>query len=88
MGLIKKKDEIELPSIIVGCIYGVAGIGKSTLALSAPKPLLLDTDNGIHRVQSEYRCDCVQVRRYNDILQVLFEEDLSEYQSIVIDTLG
>ena len=85
---IKKKDEIELPSIIVGCIYGVAGIGKSTLALSAPKPLLLDTDNGIHRVQSEYRCDCVQVRRYNDILQVLFEEDLSEYQSIVIDTLG
>ena len=88
MGLIKKKDEIELPSSIVGCIYGVAGIGKSTLALSAPKPLLLDTDNGIHRVQSEYRCDCVQVRRYEDVLQALFEEDLSDYQSIVIDTLG
>lgn len=88
MGLIKKKDEIELPSSIVGCIYGVAGIGKSTLALSAPKPLLLDTDNGIHRVQAEYRCDCVQVRRYEDVLQTLFEEDLSDYQSIIIDTLG
>ena len=88
MGLIKKKEEIVLPSSIVGCIYGVAGIGKSTLALSAPKPLLLDTDNGIHRVQAEYRCDCVQVRKYEDVLQTLFDEDLSDYQSIVIDTLG
>ena len=88
MSIIKKKEEVELPQIVVGCIYGVAGIGKSTLALSAPKPLLLDTDNGIHRVQSEYRCDCVQVRKYEDILQALWEEDLSDYQSIVIDTLG
>ena len=88
MSLIKRKDEIELPSSIVGCIYGVAGIGKSTLALSAPKPLLLDTDNGVHRIQAEHRSDCVQVRSYHDVLEVLFEEDLSEYKSIVIDTLG
>lgn len=87
MSLIKKKEEIELPKTIVGCITGVCGIGKTTLALSAPKPLLLDTDNGIHRVQSEYRADCVQVKSYQDILDVL-EEDLSDYETIVIDTLG
>ena len=87
MSLIKKKNEIELPNTIVGCIYGVAGIGKSTIALSSPKPLLLDTDKGIHRVQAEYRCDCVQVRDYQNILDVL-EEDLSDYETIVIDTLG
>ena len=87
MSLIKKKEEIELPKTIVGCITGVCGIGKTTLALSAPKPLLLDTDNGIHRVQSEYRVDCVQVKSYEDILEVL-EEDLSDYETIVIDTLG
>lgn len=87
MSLIKKKNEIELPTSIVGCIYGTPGIGKSTLALSAPKPLLLDTDNGIHRVQAEYRCDCVQVRDYQNVLDVL-EEDLSDYETIVIDTLG
>ena len=83
----KKKNEIELPKTIVGCITGVCGIGKTTLALSAPKPLLLDTDNGIHRVQSEYRSDVVQVKSYQDILDVL-EEDLSDYETIVIDTLG
>ena len=87
MSKIKKKNEIELPKTIVGCITGVCGIGKTTLALSAPKPLLLDTDNGIHRVQSEYRVDCVQVKSYEDILEVL-EEDLSDYETIVIDTLG
>lgn len=87
MSKIKKKNEIELPKSIVGCLYGQPGIGKTTLALSAPKPLLLDTDNGIHRVQSEYRVDCVQVKSYQDILDVL-EEDLSDYETIVIDTLG
>lgn len=87
MSKIKKKNEIELPKTIVGCITGVCGIGKTTLALSAPKPLLLDTDNGIHRVQSEYRSDVVQVKSYQDILEVL-EEDLSDYETIVIDTLG
>lgn len=87
MSLIKKKNEIELPKTIVGCITGVCGIGKTTLALSAPKPLLLDTDNGIHRVQPEYRSDVVQVKSYQDILDVL-EEDLSDYETIVIDTLG
>ena len=50
MSLIKKKTEIELPKSIVGCITGTPGIGKTTLALSAPKALLLDTDNGIHSV--------------------------------------
>ena len=87
MSKIKKKEEIELPKVILGCIVGVPGIGKTTLALSAPSPLLLDTDNGIHRVQSEYRADCVQVKSYQDILDVL-EEDLSDYKTIVIDTLG
>ena len=87
MSKIKKKEEIELPKVILGCIVGVPGIGKTTLALSAPSPLLLDTDNGIHRVQSEYRSDCVQVKSYQDISDVL-EEDLSDYKTIVIDTLG
>lgn len=87
MSKIKKKNEISLPQKVVGCIVGTPGIGKTTLALSAPKPLLLDCDNGIHRVQSEYRTDCLQVESYEDILEVL-QEDLSDYETIVIDTLG
>lgn len=87
MSKIVRKEEIELPKSIIGLIYGATGLGKTTLALSAPSPLLLDTDNGVHRVQADYRCDCVQVRDYQDILDVL-NENLSDYQTIVIDTLG
>jgi hypothetical protein len=34
-------------------IAGYPGIGKSTMALSAPKPLHIDTDLGIERVPAQ-----------------------------------
>ena len=50
MGLIKKSTELTFPSTVKMMIYGQAGMGKTTVALSAPKPLLLDFDNGVKRV--------------------------------------
>ena len=50
MSLIKKPSELAIPSTVKMMIYGQAGMGKSTLALSAPKPLLLDFDNGVKRI--------------------------------------
>jgi len=87
MSKIVKASELVVPTIVVGGIYGQAGVGKSTIALSAPQPLLIDTDGGVHRINAEHRCDTVQVKSYQDILDVL-NEDLSAYESIVIDTLG
>ena len=45
MGLIKKSNEIAIQRNVKMMVYGQAGMGKTTLALSAPKPLLLDFDN-------------------------------------------
>ena len=42
MSLIKKSNELVIPSTVKMMIYGQAGMGKTTVALSAPKPLLLD----------------------------------------------
>ena len=50
MSLIKKPSELTIPSTVKMMIYGQAGTGKSTLALSTPKPLLLDFDNGVKRI--------------------------------------
>ena len=36
-------------------IYGSPGVGKSTLALSAPDPVLIDFDRGISRVRAQHR---------------------------------
>lgn len=87
MGLIKKKMELVFQPKIKMLIYGQAGVGKTTLALSAPKPLLIDCDNGVHRVNYGHIGDTVQVSSYQDVLDVL-NEDLSAYESIVIDTGG
>lgn len=87
MSLIKKKEELPIKKTVLGAIYGIPGGGKTTVALSMPKPLLLDTDRGLYRVQPEYRSDSVPVETYQDMLDVL-NEDLSDYQTIVIDTLG
>ena len=89
MSLIKKSNELVIPTTVKMMIYGQAGMGKSTVALSAPKPLLLDFDNGVKRMNMAHleNIDTVQVTSWNDVQQVL-QEDLSAYQTIVVDTIG
>ena len=87
MTLIRKKNELEVPQKIRALIYGQPGFGKSTLALSAPNPLMLDFDNGIHRVNYDHQCDTVQIKSWSEALAAI-KEDLSCYETIVVDTIG
>ena len=89
MSLIRKSTELNIPTNVKMMIYGQAGMGKSTVALSAPKPLLLDFDNGVKRMNMAHleNIDTVQVTSWSDVQQVL-QEDLSAYQTIVVDTIG
>lgn len=89
MSLIKKSNELVIPSTIKMMIYGQAGMRKTTTALSAPKPLLLDFDNGVKRVNMSHLdgVDTVQITNWNDVASVL-SEDLSAYKTIVVDTIG
>ncbi len=87
MSLIKKPNELVINPFIKALIYGQAGTGKTTLALSAPSPLLFDFDGGIHRVEASHRVDTVQIKNYQNFIDVL-AEDLKEYKTIVIDTGG
>jgi len=87
MTLIRKPEQLDVPKIVKAMIYGQAGMGKTTLALSAPKPLLLDFDGGVHRVNSGHQSDTVQIRKWKDAVDIL-NENLSAYQTIVVDTVG
>ena len=89
MSLIRKSTELNIPTNVKMMIYGQAGMGKSTVALSAPKPLLLDFDNGVKRMNMAHleNIDTVQVTSRNDV-QLVLQEDLSVYQTIVVDTIG
>ena len=60
-------------------IAGYPGIGKSTLALSAPNPLHIDVDFGIDRIEPRYRKPYIQPQSYDEILG-----DLTEGQILII----
>jgi hypothetical protein len=87
MSLIKRPHELSVQTKIKALIYGQAGTGKTTLAMSAPKPVLLDFDGGIHRTAYGHQCPAVQVHSWEECEQAL-AEDLGEFESIVIDTGG
>lgn len=89
MSLIKKPNELAQTKIkLKGLIYGQPGIGKTSLSLSSPKPLLIDFDNGLRRVDKQYQTDSVQIESYQDLLNILTKENIDNYETIIIDTLG
>lgn len=86
--MIKKANElIKESSKFRVLIAGFPGIGKTTLALSSPKPLLIDVDMGINRTMASVRTDFIQPTSYEE-LQNDLKGDLSDYETLVIDTGG
>lgn len=87
MSLFKQPSELEVSTIIKALIYGQPGLGKSTLGLSTPSPVLLDFDGGVKRVNGAFQCPTLQVKNWDMVIEAL-QEDLSPFKTIVIDTAG
>lgn len=66
-------------------LYAPPGIGKTSLAFTADKPLLLDFDRGAHRAAN--RKDIVQVNAWEDIANIT-AADLAPYKTVIVDTAG
>lgn len=69
-------------------IYGSPGTGKTTLALSAPNPVLIDFDQGISRVKAAHRKPTIICSTYEDVLNDIHSPEIAEFQTVVIDTGG
>jgi len=69
-------------------IYGSPGTGKTTLALSAPDPVLIDFDGGVSRVRAEHRKATIICDTYEDVKKDVESPEMAEFQTIVIDTGG
>jgi len=76
-----------MATTVKALIYGEPGIGKTTLGLSAPRPLLIDCDGGVRRVEPQFRSDYVGVSSWKDILEVV-SDPLKDYDTVVVDTVG
>lgn len=69
-------------------IYGSPGVGKTTLALSAPNPILFDFDRGISRVKAEHRKATSVCDTYEEVLADINSAEMKNYDTIIIDTGG
>lgn len=87
--MIRKPEEIvPAEKKIRMLIAGYPGIGKSTLALSAPRPLHIDCDFGVDRVEPKYRKPFIQPGSYAEILNDLQPANLTDFDTLVFDTGG
>ena len=69
-------------------IYGSPGVGKTTLALSAPNPVLIDFDRGMSRVRPQHRRPAIFCNTYEEVLADLRSPVLKDFETIVVDTGG
>lgn len=69
-------------------LYGAPGVGKTTLAVSAPHPILIDLDKGIQRIRAQHRPPFSRVSTYEELLEDLKSDELKAFDTIVIDTGG
>lgn len=72
---------------IIMILSGLPGTGKTTLALSAPDVLLIDTDEGMARVNPAHRKDASVCKTYEEILADI-KAAKGQYKTIVVDTTG
>ena len=74
----------------VGIIFGSPKSGKSTLAASADKPILIDLDKGAYRIAGKDRTelDVVECDNWNDFVAVCAAPELKQYNTIIVDTFG
>lgn len=87
MAIIKpEKMDFSKKNILL-IVSGLPGTGKTTLALSAPKVLLIDTDEGLCRVNPAHRKDASICKTYEEILADIKAAE-GNYETIVIDTAG
>lgn len=87
----KIKSASELPQNQNFCLYGDSGVGKTRLAASAPKVLMIDVnDRGHDSVRRDIDPKFIQVERWqevNDIYWYLQEGD-HDFESVAMDTVS
>ena len=87
--MIRKPEDMQVSAKRIRMlIAGYPGIGKSTLALSAPRALHIDVDFGIDRIEPRYRRPYIQPASYEEILTDLVPENLTDFDTLVFDTGG
>lgn len=88
MAIIKPQEMDFSKDNIIMIISGLPGVGKTTVAFSAPDVLLIDTDNGVKRVNPQHRKDASICQTYEELLEDMKTPEFAKYKTVAIDTTG
>jgi len=88
MAIIRPEEMDFSKQTFSAIIYGSPGVGKTTLALSAPKPVLIDFDDGVSRVRASHRVPTIVCNTYEEVLTDIDSPEMKEFDTIIIDTGG
>lgn len=87
--MIKKPEEMTFSDKKFSMLlYGAPGVGKTTLALSAPDPIIIDFDRGMSRVKAQHRKTAIFCDTYEEVLTDIKSPEVSNCQTLIIDTGG
>lgn len=87
--MITKPEEMTFDSKKFSVLlYGPPGVGKTTLALSAPDPIIIDFDRGMSRVKAQHRKTAIFCNTYEEVLADLGSPEIKDFQTIIVDTGG
>lgn len=88
MKIINTANPAVKPSVVM-MVYGEGGVGKTTFASTAPKPILADCENG-----SKYfglrgiKMDVAQIESWSDMKEFLQVAKSDNYETVIIDPIG
>lgn len=82
--IIRATEPIAVTRLIT-TLYSQPGLGKTTLACTAEKPILFDFDGGSHRAKN--RPETVRVERWDDVVN-MEASDFVGFKTAIVDTAG
>lgn len=86
---IVRSTEAKAPSLVL-CVYSQGGVGKTTLATTAPKPIFIDAENGSKALGARgIDVPIIHVKSWADVQEAwaLVKIDKA-YETVVIDPVG
>ncbi|MEO2083653.1 MAG: ATP-binding protein [Desulfurobacteriaceae bacterium] len=84
---ILKASEIQRQLTVNMLIYGPPGVGKTTFAGTAPRPLIIDLENGVMPLMGSSEVDVAHVDSIADVAEAVKFALKEGYQTVVIDSL-